>query len=64
MNIKSIFNKYRYNENNININELKQIKMNTEAVLLDVRSPQEFNEGHLNRYNKYTIIRTRDLCRL
>jgi len=57
MKIKSIFKKYRYNENNININELKEIMEKQENVLLlDVRSVQEFNEGHLNRSNKYTII--------
>lgn len=57
MKIKNILKKYRYNENNININELNEIrKMNTEAIVLDVRTSQEFNEGHLGRCNKYTSI--------
>ena len=57
MNIKNILKKYRYNENDININELNEIKRrNTDAIILDVRSSQEFNEGHLNRGNKYTSI--------
>lgn len=55
MSIKKIFNnlkKYRYKNEDININELQEIiKMNPDSVLLDVRSPQEFNEGHLNRCN-------------
>lgn len=48
----------RYRENNdINIQELKNlIRINDEAILLDVRSPQEYNEGHLNRFCEYTII--------
>jgi len=57
MKIKNIIKKYRYNENDININELNEIRrINRESILLDVRSPQEFNEGHLNRCNKYTIV--------
>ena len=57
MKIKNILKKYRYNENDININELNKIKrINTDVIILDVRSPQEFNEGHLKRSNKYTII--------
>lgn len=36
--------------NDINMQELKNlIKINNKAILLDVRSPQEYNEGHLNR---------------
>jgi len=65
MKIKSIFKKYRYNENNININELKEIMEKQENVLLlDVRSVQEFNEGHLNRSNKYTIIWIKDVFKI
>lgn len=57
MKIKNILKKYRYNENDININEVNEIRrINGESILLDVRSPQEFNEGHLNRCNKYTIV--------
>lgn len=57
MKIKNILKKYRYNENDININELNEIrKTSKESILLDVRSLQEFNEGHLNRCNKYTIV--------
>lgn len=41
--------RYRIDEN-ITIEELNNIiKMNKESILLDVRSPQEYNEGHLNR---------------
>lgn len=48
--------RYRGN-NDINIQELKNlIRINDEAILLDVRSPQEYNEGHLNRSCEYTII--------
>lgn len=57
MKIKNILKKYRYKENDININELNQIrKLNPDVIILDVRSSQEFNEGHLNRCNKHTII--------
>ena len=60
MRVKNIFNrlkKYRDNEEDININELNEIiKTNSNVVLLDVRSPQEFKEGYLNRSNKHTII--------
>ena len=43
--------KYR-NDENITILELNSIiKINKECVLLDVRSPQEYEEGHLNRSN-------------
>lgn len=49
MNITKILKRYRYSPKDININELKEIKQNNEKViLLDVRSPQEFKEGHLN----------------
>lgn len=49
MNITKILKRYRYSPKDININELKEISQNSEKViLLDVRSPQEFNEGHLN----------------
>lgn len=42
-------NRYRNDEGDININELKNlIKVNEEAILLDVRSPQEYDEGHLD----------------
>ncbi len=41
--------RYR-NDENINIGELNNImKLNKECILLDVRSPQEYKEGHLNR---------------
>ncbi|MDO5555328.1 MAG: hypothetical protein Q4G09_01340 [Clostridia bacterium] len=60
MSIKDIFNKlkkYRDNENDIKIEELNEIvKTNPNSILLDVRSPQEYNEGHLNRCNKHTSI--------
>lgn len=48
--------KYRTNKD-ISIEELKNIiDLNNKAVLLDVRSPQEYNEGHLNRRNKHSFI--------
>ena len=41
--------RYRNNED-IGISELNNIiKTNKECILLDVRSPQEYKEGHLNR---------------
>lgn len=59
MNIRKFLGRlkeYRNNED-IGIEELKNIiKMNETSILLDVRSPQEYNEGHLNRSNKHTII--------
>lgn len=52
MKITKILKKCRYSEKDININELKEIRIiNKKAILLDVRSPQEYNEGHLNRSN-------------
>ena len=45
-----IFNKIKLyrNSQNIDINEVKEIiKDQSNAVLLDVRSPLEFKEGHL-----------------
>ena len=43
------FGKYR-SDKNILIEELRNImKTNEEAILVDVRSPQEYNEGHINR---------------
>ena len=57
MKIINILKKCRYNESDININELNEIKRrNEDAIILDVRSPQEFKEVHLKRCNKYTII--------
>lgn len=48
--------RHRNNED-ICIEELSNIiKINKECFLLDVRSPQEYKEGHLNRSYKYTII--------
>ncbi len=54
MNIKRILERFtRYSNNeNITIEELINIvKMNEDSIILDVRSPQEYNEGHLNRSN-------------
>ena len=49
MNLKTIFTTFRTNHNDIGINDLNRIlKANLDAILLDVRSLQEFNEGHLN----------------
>ena len=52
MNIcKKIFYKYRgISEYSISYEELKEImKQNKDAVLIDVRSPQEYREGHLEK---------------
>lgn len=49
MKLYKIFKNNR-NTQDINIDDLKNlIKTNGEAILLDVRSPQEYIEGHLNR---------------
>ena len=49
MKLYKIFKNYR-NSEDINIEELKNlIKANKEIILLDVRSPQEYKEGNLNR---------------
>ena len=45
----------------ITIEELKN-KLSQGAILLDVRSPQEYREGHLSRSYQYSIIRIRDVC--
>ena len=45
------------NIESITIEELEEIiKNNSNAVLLDVRSKQEYNEGHLNRQHKYSSL--------
>ena len=52
MSAKSIFNilkRSRGNEEDINIYELNEIRRtNSNTILLDVRSPQEYKEGCLN----------------
>ena len=49
MRLYKLFKRYR-NSENINIEELKNlIEINKEVILLDVRSPQEYKEGHLDR---------------
>ena len=49
LNIKNIMKRCRISVNDISIDELIEIiKANTNIVLFDVRSPQEFKEGHLN----------------
>ena len=56
--------KYR-DDAEITIEEVRNImQTNEEAILLDVRSPQEYKEGHLERSNKHTIVRTRKMLRL
>ena len=47
--IKSIFKKYRgEKENDIDYqNAISIIKNDSNSILLDVRSPQEYKEGHL-----------------
>ena len=50
MKLKNIVKSYRCNRKDININELKSIlNSNDNVMLLDVRSPQEYREGHLDR---------------
>lgn len=48
--IKSVFRKYRNNKsNNIDYENAKMIlKNDKDCILLDVRSPQEYKEGHLD----------------
>ena len=56
MKLYKIFKNYR-NSEDINIEELNNlIKSDKEIILLDVRSPQEYREGHLNRSYKYSTI--------
>ncbi|MBR6504675.1 MAG: rhodanese-like domain-containing protein, partial [Clostridia bacterium] len=48
--IKEMFSRKRTieNINNISYTKLKEIlKENTDTIILDVRSPQEYNEGHI-----------------
>jgi len=48
MKIYKIFKNCR-NSQDINIGELKNLlRVNKDLILLDVRSPQEYREGHLN----------------
>ena len=47
MNLCYILN-FRTSVKDITIKELKNIIANLDCILLDVRSPQEFKEGHLN----------------
>ena len=52
MNIcKRLFGKYRgINEYSISYKEVKEImNKNKDAILIDVRSPQEYKEGHLEK---------------
>ena len=57
MKLKKIFKSNRCNRKDIDINELECIfNSNDNAFLLDVRSPQEYREGHMNRCRKYTNI--------
>lgn len=59
MALSRIIKKLRYYRNNedISIKELYNfIKINEQAMLLDVRSPQEYAEGHLDRSNEYTTV--------
>lgn len=48
MNILKFFSFNRQNQN-LSLNEIKEIiKNNNNVILVDVRSRQEFSEGHLN----------------
>lgn len=41
---------YRSNENEIDMQEAKEMmKLNNKMLVIDVRSPQEYQEGHLDR---------------
>ena len=52
------------NIESITIEELKEIiKNNSNAILLDVRSKQEYNEGHLNRQYKYSSLWLMQKCK-
>ena len=49
MKIYRILKSYRKSQD-INIDELNNLmKINNQSILLDVRSPQEYKEVHLNR---------------
>ena len=49
MNLENLINGFRCSKNDIDIKEVEElIKRNQNTVLLDVRSRQEFLEGHLN----------------
>ena len=39
----------RYKEEGIDYTELKSLLKNEGTILIDVRSPQEYQEGHLNQ---------------
>ena len=39
----------RYKEEKINYTELKRLLKNEDVILIDVRSPQEYREGHLSQ---------------
>lgn len=61
-NLLQVFKEYRNNEN-INMEELKQImKTNEKTILLDVRSPQEYNEGHLNEAINIPLYELEKCC--
>jgi len=47
--VKKYFKKcYRANENKINYSQLKNLSQNQDSILIDIRSPQEYKEGHLS----------------
>ena len=56
MRILKLLSKNRKSKD-INLEELNYlINLDKQAILLDVRSLQEFEEGHLKRCYKYTFI--------
>ncbi len=58
-----IFRCFRSNINNIDISELNEfVKNNVDVILLDVRSPQEFNEYHLNGAVNIPIYELESKC--
>lgn len=55
--LKKIINKLYRHKENITIKEMKEIiKNNSNVVLLDVRSHQEYREGSIPRKYKYSSI--------
>ena len=66
MNIIKVLNgikKHRNTEEDINVEELKHIlNINPNTILLDVRSPQEYKEGHLSGATNIPLYELEILC--
>ena len=55
--MKNLFRRIYRSKENITKEELKEMfDNNPNVILLDVRKHKEYEEGHLDRCNKYTII--------